>query len=136
MSSKKLTRQQLLLKILLPITLYSSFLLIKFVIGCPPTLLQRPRTILAPLLKQCLFFSDNASVTISSVAKFVTVNPRIPATGLDKQITVKFKDDCLPKNRPGVCNCLPTVSTCEIILNLPEFTRGRDDECIQRCFDL
>ena len=82
------------------------------------------------------FFSDNAPVKISSVAKFVTGSPRTPATGLEKQITVKFKDDCLPKNRPGVCNCLPTVSTCEIILNIPEFTRGRDDECIQRCFDL
>ena len=40
-------------------------------------------------------------------------------TNLGKQITVKFKHNCLSKNRPGVCKCLPTVSTCEIILNLP-----------------
>ena len=55
---------------------------------------------------------------MSSVAKFVTGSPCIPATALDKQITIKFKCDCLPKNRPGVCKCLPTVSTYEIILNL------------------
>ena len=72
--------------------------------------------ILAPLLNWCFFFFF---LTINRVAKFVTGSPRIPATGLDKQITVKFKHDCLPKNRPGVCKCLPTVSTCEIILNLP-----------------
>ena len=66
-----------------------------------------------------VFFSDNAPVRISSVVKFVTGSPCIPAIGLCKQITVKFKHDCLSKNGPGVCKCLPTVSTCEIILNLP-----------------
>ena len=59
--------------------------------------------------------------------KFVTGSPRIPATGLGKQITVKFKHDCLPKNRSGVCKCLLTVSTCEIILNLPvHFTTEKE----------
>ena len=66
-----------------------------------------------------MFFSDNAPITTSSFAKFVTGSPRILATGLGKQITVKFKHDCLPKNRPDVCKCLSTVSTCETILNLP-----------------
>ena len=36
-----------------------------------------------------------------------------------KLITVKFQHECLPRNRAGVCKCLPTVSTCEKILSLP-----------------
>ena len=78
---------------------------------------------------QLMYFSDNAPVTISSVAKFVTGSACIPATGLDKQNTVKFKHDCLPKNRSGVCKCLLTVSTFEMILNLPVHIT-KDEEMI------
>ena len=58
-------------------------------------------------------------VTITSAAKLVIGSPCIPVTGLGKQITVKFKHDCLPNNNPSVYKCLLTVNTFEIILNLP-----------------
>ena len=98
--------------------MYKSSLLIRFVIGCPLTF-SRDQKRFWLLYSTGAFLSDNASVTVRSVAKFVTGSLCIPATGLGKQIPVEFNYDCLPKNRPGVCKCLSTVSTCEIILNLP-----------------
>ena len=97
--------------ILLPIILYSSFSLISFS-RCPLHFSRDFTQLLS-------FFSDNAPVTISSVAKFVTGSPWSGQTDHCQILPHNQNHQCLPKNRPGVCKCLTTVSACEIILNLP-----------------
>ena len=54
-------------------------------------------------------------VTINKIAKFLTGSSKIPATGLNKNVTVKFKHDCFPSKSGNICKCLPTVSTCVIM---------------------
>ena len=66
-----------------------------------------------------IFFSENAIVTINKIAKFLTGNSKIPATGLNKNETVKFKHGCFPSKSGNMCKWLPTVSTSEIIVNIP-----------------
>ena len=34
---------------------------------------------------------------------------------LNKNVTVKFKHGCFSSESGNMCNCLPTVRTCEII---------------------
>ena len=63
--------------------------------------------------------SENAIVTISKIAKFLTGSSKIPATGLNKNVTLKFKHRCLPCKNGNIFKCLQTVSTCEIIVNIP-----------------
>ena len=62
-----------------------------------------------------IFFSGNVMVTINKIAKFLTRSSKIPATGLNKNVTVKFKHGCFPSKSGNICKCLPTVSTCVIM---------------------
>ena len=48
-------------------------------------------------------------VTINKIAKFLTGSSKIPATGLNKNVTVKFKHDCFPSKSGNICKCLPTT---------------------------
>ena len=68
------------------------------------------------------FFSENAIVTINKIAEFLTESSKIPATGLNKNVSVKFKHGCLPSKSGKMCKCLPTVSTYEIIVNIYRYT--------------
>ena len=71
-------------------------------------------------------FSENANETISKISKFLMGISKVPATGLHKNVTVKFKHGYFP----SVCNmgkCLTTVSTCEIIINPPVRINNEED---------
>ena len=74
-----------------------------------------------------IFFSKNAIVTMSKIAKFLTGSSKIPATKLSKNVTVKFKHGCFPSKSGNMCKCLPTVSTCEIIVNIPVHITSKED---------
>ena len=89
-------------------------------------LLQRQKLKRNRLLDWYLF-SENAIVTISKIAKFLTESSKIPATGLNKNVTVMFKHGCFPSKRGNMCKCLPTVSTCEIIVNIPVHITSEED---------
>ena len=72
-------------------------------------------------------FLENAIVTISKTAKFLTRGSKILATGLNKNVTVKFKHSCFLSKSGNMCKCLPAVSTCEITVNMPlHITSGED----------
>ena len=72
-------------------------------------------------------FLENGIVTISKIAKFLTRGSKIPATGLKKNVTVKFKNSCFPRKSGNMCKCLPAVSTCEIIVNIPLHITSEED---------
>ena len=73
------------------------------------------------------FFSENLIVTISKIAKFLTGSSKIPVTVLNKNVTVKFKHGCFPSKIGNLCKCLPTVSTCEIIVNISVHITSEED---------
>ena len=64
-------------------------------------------------------FSENAILTISKIPKFLTGSSKKPTTGLIKNVTGKFKHGCFPSKSGNMYKCLPTVSTCELIVNIP-----------------
>ena len=73
------------------------------------------------------FFPGNAIVTISKIAKFLTGSTKKPATGLNKNVTVKFKHGCFPSKGGNMCKCLLTVSTCEIVVTIPVHITSEGD---------
>ena len=57
-------------------------------------------------------------VLTKKIAKDLTGNSQVPATGLNKNVSGKFKHGCFPSKSSNRCKCLPTVSTSEIIVNI------------------
>ena len=72
-------------------------------------------------------FSENAIVTIRNIAKFLTGSSKIPATRMSKNVIVKFKHGRFFSKSGNICKCLPTVSTFEIIVNIPVHITSEED---------
>ena len=63
--------------------------------------------------------------------QFLTGSPSIPVLGLPNDIIVAFVHDCRPSRLEASspyreCACLPTVSTCDLQLNLPVHIRDEE----------
>ena len=59
--------------------------------------------------------------------KILTGSWKIPATGLNKNVIAKFKQGCFPNKSGTMWKCLPTVSTCEIVVNIPVHITSEKD---------
>ena len=98
-----------------------------FVIVTGPLFFSRDKTLNRIVYCIGIFFSENATVSINKIAKFLTGSLKIPAPGLNKNVTVKFKHGCFPSKTGNMCKCLPTVSTCGLIVNIPVHITSEED---------
>ena len=74
-----------------------------------------------------IFFSENAIVNTRKIMKFLTGSFKLPSTGLNKHVTVKFKQGCFPSKSGNTCKYLSTVSKCEIIVNILVHITSEED---------
>jgi len=84
-----------------------------------------------------MFTLENPELLSEAVIQFVTGSPTLPVLGLPNDIKVIFVHGCKPSQLTPTsplkdCACLPTVSTCDLQLNVP--VHIKDEEGMKKAF--
>ena len=61
-----------------------------------------------------IFFTDIENLQLEDFVKWLSGTREVPPLGYPKKLSAQFVHGC-PEN----CQCRPTVSTCDLSINLP-----------------